>query len=112
MSRKSDLARLESIIMYIDDIHEIIKRHSQSISKTLEDKEGQYAIMMCLVQIGELVSKIEDPDISSKLPVKLASGLRNIIVHDYEGVDPVIVVSTVNESLPGLRKQIADLLEQ
>ncbi len=53
MSLKSDTARLEQILVYIADIDKIVSRH-KSIANTLNDIEGQYAIMLCLSQIGEL----------------------------------------------------------
>ena len=37
MSHKSDAVRLESILMYIEDINEIIQKHS-SVEETLTDK--------------------------------------------------------------------------
>ena len=107
MSHKTDTARLESILMYIEDINEIIQKHS-NVEATLADMEGQYAVMMCLVQIGETLGRIESPGLREKLPVKLASSLRNIIVHDYEGVDPKIVRQTISESLPKLKTQILE----
>jgi uncharacterized protein with HEPN domain len=108
MSHKSDTVRLESILMYIDDINEIIRKHT-GVKETLADKEGQYAVMMCLVQIGETLGRIESPGLRDKLPVKLGSSLRNIIVHDYEGVDPKIVGLTISESLPKLKAQILEV---
>jgi hypothetical protein len=39
MSHKSDAVRLESILMYIADINEIIRKHS-GVEDTLADKEG------------------------------------------------------------------------
>ena len=107
MSHRSDAARLESILMYIEDIDEIIQKHS-SVEETLADKEGQYVAMMCLVQIGETLGKIESPDLRDKLPVKLASSLRNIIIHNYEGVDPKIIGLPISESLPKLKAQVLE----
>ena len=109
MSHKTDAARLESILMYIEDIDEIIQKHS-GIEPTLADKEGQYAVMMCLVQIGETLGRIESPGLREKLPIKLASSLRNIIVHNYEGVDPKVVALTISESLPKLKTQVLEAI--
>ncbi len=61
MSHRADLARRERILNYIDDIAEIVKRH-RTAEKTLKDKEGQYAVFLCLVQIGELLGKISTPE--------------------------------------------------
>ena len=69
MSHKSDAVRLESILMYIEDINEIIRKHT-GVEETLADKEGQYAVMMCLVQIGETLGRIESPDLRDKATSK------------------------------------------
>jgi uncharacterized protein with HEPN domain len=111
MSRRADLARLERLESYISDIFTIVERHG-SIADTLNDLEGQYAIMLCLTQIGEQIGKIEDPDFVSQLPVRMAAGLRNIIVHNYEGVELTIIGNTVRDSLPELRTTIRKILEE
>lgn len=111
MSRKADLARLERLESYIDDIFTIVDRHG-SIADTLDDLEGQYAVMLCLTQIGEQMAKIEDPDFVSHLPVRMAAGLRNIIVHDYEGVELTIIGNTLKDSLPELRIAIRSILDK
>ena len=110
MSRKADLARLERITSYIDDILTIVDRHG-SIDDTLGDMEGQYAVMLCLTQIGEQLGKIQEPSFVAQLPVRMAGGLRNIIVHDYEGVEMTIVGNTISKSLPELKTIIRMLLD-
>ena len=110
MSRKADLARLERLDSYINDIFTIVERHG-SITDTLGDLEGQYAVMLCLTQIGEQISKIEEPEFVSQLPVRMAAGLRNVIVHDYEGVELTIIANTVRDSLPQLRTTIRHILD-
>lgn len=110
MSRKADLARLERLDSYVTDIYSIVDKHG-SIADTLDDLEGQYAVMLCLAQIGEHISRIEDPVLVSQLPVRMAAGLRNIIVHDYEGVELTIIANTVRDSLPELRTTIRNILD-
>lgn len=109
MSHRADLARLERILNYIDDVMEIVKRHGTT-EKTLKHKEGQYAVLLCLTQIGELLGKISTPEFVERLPIQLATGLRNMIVHNYEGVDMTIVGSTIRESLPELKRTIQALI--
>ena len=109
MSLKSDTARLEQILAYIADIMEIVSRH-KTIVKTLNDLEGQYAIMLCLSQVGELLGKIESTDIADRLPVRMATGLRNVISHNYDGVDLTIIENTVIKDIPELKNTIISIL--
>ncbi len=110
MSLKSDSARLEQILEYIEDVSKIVFRH-ENIAGTLEDLEGQYAVMLCLSQIGELLGKIKTADFIEKLPISVATGLRNIINHDYNGVDLTIVENTVVHDIPELKNTIVELLK-
>jgi uncharacterized protein with HEPN domain len=43
--------------------------------------------MMCIVQIGEIVNKIKYEKYREKLPVKNIIGFRNIITHNYDGIN-------------------------
>ena len=111
MSLKSDTARLEQIVVYIDDINEIVARH-KNIVDTLNDLEGQYAVILCLSQIGEILGKIESGNIAGRLPVRFATGLRNLINHDYDGVDLIIVEDTVLKDIPELKRAIVSILNE
>ncbi len=110
MSNRSDIARLEMILKYIGDIQIIVARHG-SVHDALVDMEGQYALMMCLSQIGENMKKIKNPVFVSQLPVAQVTGMRNRIFHDYEGIDYIIAENTISESLPELKDKIISLLK-
>ena len=111
MSEKSDLIRLESILDYIDDIEKITLRHG-SVQDALSDMEGQYAILMCIQQIGEILNKIKSEEYCSILPIKGAIGFRNVIVHDYDGINLSIAELTIEQQIPALRKTIQHIMEQ
>jgi uncharacterized protein with HEPN domain len=36
--------------------------------------------------------------------------MRNVIVHDYEGVNPRIVTKTLEQDLPSLREMVRSIL--
>jgi len=111
MSLKSDKARLERVSQIIEDVYEIIDRH-ETIEKALKDKEGQYALLMCISQIGEIISKLEADEIVQRLPVKEANAMRNVIIHNYEGVSLRIMKQTLETSLPELEKTIQAILDE
>ncbi len=115
MSRKSslkpDCARLEYVLKMIADINTISKRHG-SIASALEDTEGHHAIMMCCLQIGEVLNKIETASIRKKLPVSLSYAMRNVIAHDYLGVDPRRIAATIEKDLPKLKSKMESILKR
>ncbi len=110
MSNKSDLAKLELVLEYISDIYKIVKRHD-NIENALLDFEGQYAVLMCLQQIGETINKIESEKYKLKIPVKNIVGFRNIITHNYDGVNLCITEQIISENLPKLEKIVKKLID-
>jgi uncharacterized protein with HEPN domain len=104
MSNKSDRARLEFIILLIKDIEIITARHD-GVEKALEDVEGRYALLMCCQQIGETLSKLENNSLKERLPVQAAYSMRNIIAHDYLGINSKIVAKIISDDIPELQSK-------
>jgi len=108
MSNKSINAKIDFILEMIENINEIVKRHN-GIVKTLEDFEGQMAILMGISQIGETLKKF-DNDLVQRYDLKDdrdgAYYTRNYIVHDYEGIDLGFIESILRDYLPKLKSKI------
>ncbi len=94
--------------------------HAIEYASKYEERESFENDNMCveatvfnLMQIGELakVSLSEETKDSIKtIPWKQIYGLRNRIVHGYEGVNFSIVWDTIKDDLPKLREEIKALL--
>ena len=94
----------------------IVEKILKYISKVIDyTKEIEYdtfitnsilveACVFNLSQIGELANKIdkEFEENNSMIPWRVLYGLRNKIVHDYEGVNLVLIWDIVKEDLPEL----------
>lgn len=101
----------------------IVERILKYVSKVIEYTENtEYddfinnsilveACVFNLSQIGELANKIDKDfeDRYSSIPWRVMYGLRNKIVHDYEGVNLVLIWDIVKEDLPELKIQLEDL---
>ncbi len=109
MFNETTLAKIEFVLLMIGDIEEIVKRHS-GLDSCLNDVEGHHAIMMCLLQIGESLSKIKEHEAADKLPVGLAYKMRNVIAHDYLGVNLEMIKATINNDIPNLKIILNELL--
>jgi uncharacterized protein with HEPN domain len=108
MSKKSMQAKVEFILEMITNIDEIIERH-YGIVKTLEDFEGQMAVLMGLSQIGETLKKFDDVIVRKydlQDDKEGAYYTRNYIVHDYEGVDLGFIESILRNYLPELKEKL------
>ena len=66
------------------------------------------ACVFNLSQMGELANRIDD-DFAQKhkeIPLRSLYGLRNRIVHDYEGVNLVLIWEIIRDDLPLLREAL------
>lgn len=67
---------------------------------------------MCIVQIGEYVSRISDEfkDVHDEIPWRKIKGMRNFAAHQYEHFDFSVLWHTITEELPILKEQLMLLL--
>ena len=73
----------------------------------LTDKKTQSAVIMQLEVVGELAKRVSE-EIRSDIdvPWKQMAGLRNLVAHNYFGLDLKIVWRTVSESAPEVESKV------
>ena len=97
-----------------DDLDFII-RHMNDISQ--EDFSGneirQDSMMFRLIQVSENARKLSEEykEQHSIIPWTAITGLRNRIVHDYEGVRLEIVWDTIQNDFPELLRKLEKDME-
>ena len=95
-----DIRVLEKLLQHTD----AIMRYCQNC-KQLADFEADSmrveATVFNLMQIGELITAS---------PWRQIYGMRNRIVHGYDGVNMLIVWETVSEDIPQLNRELAKIL--
>ena len=72
------------------------------------------ATMMNFIVIGEMVEKLSDGFLN-KNPViewQKIKGLRNIVAHDYFGIDAEEVWQIIKNKIPKLKSDIKDLIQE
>ena len=80
----------------------------------MTDEKTLYAVLHALQYIGEAVGRLP-PEVTSLapgVPWRKIQGMRNLIAHDYAGIDAEIVWKTVQEWLPELKAAVTSLLIQ
>ncbi|OGH99959.1 MAG: hypothetical protein A2Y25_02440 [Candidatus Melainabacteria bacterium GWF2_37_15] len=102
---------LEDIIEHCDKSQEFIK--DLSLEKFFEDEKTYYATVSALEIIGEAIKHIPE-EIKLKYPeiswYKI-TGFRNMVIHEYFGIDREIVWNAAKINTIFLKDQISKILE-
>jgi uncharacterized protein with HEPN domain len=76
------------------------------------NREKVLAVVKSIEILGEAVKKIPD-DIRNqypKIPWRAIAGMRDVLVHEYWGIDVNVVWATVQEGLPPLKAVILEIV--
>ena len=104
MPSRSWKFRIDDIIEAIDKI----ERYTRGIDfdKWQQDEKTVDAVIRNIEVIGEASTHlpIEIQEQYKDIPWSLMKGIRNVVAHEYFGIDLEIVWKTVKEDLPVLKK--------
>ena len=109
MSKKEPAVFLSHILECIDKIEEYLKGKSKE--DFLNSTQLQDAVIRRVEIIGEATSKVPE-EIQNDYPEirwEEAKGMRNILIHEYFGVDLDLTWEVVNQDLPELKEQILSM---
>jgi uncharacterized protein with HEPN domain len=98
---------IESII---EELEDIIKHHNKDFTDFQKNIISVRAVERDLTIIGEAINKIVQlkPDISIS-GVKQIVGLRNLIVHAYDSIEPSVLWRILLKDIPVLKEEIEEL---
>jgi uncharacterized protein with HEPN domain len=104
---------IQKIIEYIEKI-ETYCEHCVSYEAFTENKMVIEACVFNLSQIGELANRLNDEFTikHSTVPWKEIYNLRNRIVHDYEGINFLLIWQIIKDDLPQLKNQLVAIAKQ
>ncbi|MDT7961462.1 MAG: DUF86 domain-containing protein [Armatimonadota bacterium] len=113
MSKKrSDINYLRDILDAIASIEEYL--YGFDYDAFLSDKRTRDAVIRNLEIIGEAIKKLS-PAIRSRypeVPWRSVAGLRDVLIHDYFGVDYEDIWEIVSTDLKELKQQIQAIISK
>ena len=97
------LAALRAIADYTDGM---------TFDEFVDDRRTMDAVVRNLMTMGESIRWIPEPilDAHPAVPWRILRGVRNVVVHEYFGVDPGILWQTVRRDLPPLEADLEAIL--
>ena len=107
---RSDKERLLDIVKAIEDIEKYAKLGK---SHYATDEKTQVWFIYHLQIIGEASSNISPgvKDKFPKIPWPRIISMRNIITHEYFGIDLDEVWNTIENNLPDLKQKISEIID-
>lgn len=111
--KQADRMLLEKMNGYCDDILSAMGRFGARKESYDRDKMYQYATSMCILQIGELASRLSDEarEETAQIPWRLIRAMRNVFAHNYEKAEHQLMWQTISEDIPAFQKQLQTILD-
>ena len=104
---------------YLKDILDAMEKAQKFIENLTfeqfaEDQKTVYAVVRALEIVGEATKNIPDAIRMEfpKVPWKDMAGMRDILIHDYFGVDMETVWLTITKKIPEGKPLIQQILEK
>lgn len=103
---------LEDILKSIDLIEEYLAKIDNNKQIFEEDTEKQDSIIRRLEVIGEATKRLRTDftDQFANIPWKKMTGMRDVLIHDYDEVDLELVWNVVIDELPELKRSINEII--
>lgn len=109
MSSKDDSIYIEHMLACIERINEYTEGGKEKFFSSPLVQDGVIRNLQVLAESSQRISD-DLKDVHTDIAWRDISGFRNILVHDYLGVDPDTVWSVVEQDVPILHQLLKKML--
>lgn len=110
--KNNDILYIQKIIEYCDIVDSLLDEYERDYAVFQSSKSFQLSTSMCIVQIGEYVSRLSDEfkQEHDNIPWRQIKGMRNFAAHQYEHFEFEVLWHTITDELPELKQSLLPLL--
>ncbi|MFH1387450.1 MAG: DUF86 domain-containing protein [bacterium] len=103
---------LQDILESISAIEEYVKDFS--VARFQDNRQVQDAVIRRLEIIGEAVKNLDDDFRNNypQIPWKQIAGMRDVLIHEYFGVNSLRVWEAIQKDLPPLKQNILTIINK
>lgn len=112
MQNNRNIGILMHILDYCKEINHTMDTFGRDYEIFAANSIYQNAVALCVQQIGELTTHFTDDfkAVYNKIPWNQIKALRNIVAHNYGGIDKEILWETLINDIPELNRYCAQLI--
>ncbi len=112
MPRRDWRLRIKDILDSIENIRNYTA--GMEYNEFVDDRRTIDAVVRNIIIIGEAANHVSEviQRRNKDIPWKVLRDIRNVVVHEYFGIDKGIVWSTAKNDLPPLVNPLKEILEQ
>src|SRR5438132_1339209 len=110
--KRTPLDSIIDMIEAIDHVYEFME--GVDIKNLSDDLKTYYAVLRCFSILGEATNRIDPAyrGIHPEVPWSKITGLRNIIIHDYDTIHVGIIKKIMSDDFPPLKSQLEAIKQE